>query len=165
MLKYLIILTYLIQSFIFSANRISENYFYGRWELDIEKSLVANLASKSLKADLKKKLIGHKITFSRSGEYKERFGNVITKGTWSRYKEDLAVVRIESDEKIFQRRARLKVKLLNPKLTRYQKTRLEQRLFFLDRASVKSYDYKNGYLILSLNRQDKNIKLFFRKEI
>ena len=130
MLKYLIILTYLIQSFIFSANRISENYFYGRWELDIEKSLVANLASKSLKTDLKKKLIGHKITFSRSGEYKERFGNVITKGTWSRYKEDLAVVRIESDEKIFQRRARLKVKLLNPKLTRYQKTRLEQRLFF-----------------------------------
>ena len=165
MLKYLIILTYLIQSFIFSANRISENYFYGRWELDIEKSLVANLASKSLKTDLKKKFIGHKITFSRSGEYKERFGNVITKGTWSRYKEDLAVVRIESDEKIFQRRARLKVKLLNPKLTRYQKTRLEQRLFFLDRASVKSYDYKNGYLILSLNRQDKDIKLFFRKEI
>ena len=73
--------------------------------------------------------------------------------------------KIESDEKISQRRARLKLKLLNPKLTRYQKTRLEQKLYFLDRASVKSYDYKNGYLILSLKRQDKNIKLFFRKEI
>ena len=165
MFKYLVILTYFIQSFTFSANKISENYFYGRWELDVEKSLVSNLASKSLKTDLKKKFIDHKITFSRSGKYIERFGNVITKGTWSKYKEDLAVVRIESDEKISQRRARLKVKLLNPKLTRYQKTRLEQKLYFLDRASVKSYDYKNGYLILSLKRQDKNIKLFFRKEI
>ena len=165
MLKYLIILTYFIQSFTFSANKISENYFYGRWELDVEKSLVANLTSKSLKTDLKRKLIDHKITFSRSGEYKEIFGNLIIKGAWSRYKEDLAVVRIESDEKISQRRARLKVKLLNPKLTRYEKTRLEQKLYFLDRASVKSYDYKNGYLILSVKRQDKNIKLFFRKEI
>ena len=165
MLKYLIILTYFIQSFTFCANNISENYFYGCWELDVEKSLVANLASKSLKTDLKRKLIDHKITFSRSGKYKEIFGNVIIKGTWSRYKEDLAVVRIDSDEKISQRRARLKVKLLNPKLTRYEKTRLEQKLYFLDRASVKSYDYKNGYLILSVKRQDKNIKLFFRKEI
>ena len=165
MLKYLIILTYFIQSFTFCANNISENYFYGFWELDVEKSLVANLASKSLETDLKRKLIDHKITFSRSGKYKEIFGNVIIKGTWSRYKEDLAVVRIDSDEKISQRRARLKVKLLNPKLTRYEKTRLEQKLYFLDRASVKSYDYKNGYLILSVKRQDKNIKLFFRKEI
>ena len=165
MFRYLIILTFLIQSFTFSASKIRENYFYGRWELDIEKSLVANFASKSLGTDLKKKWIDHKITFSRSGKYKERFGNVITKGTWSRYKKDLAVVRIESDEKISQRRARLKLKLLSPKLTRYQKTRLEQKLYFLDRAAVKSYDYKNGYLILSLKRQDKNIKLFFRKEI
>ena len=130
MFKYLVILTYFIQSFTFSANKISENYFYGRWELDVEKSLVSNLASKSLKTDLKKKFIDHKITFSRSGKYIERFGNVITKGTWSKYKEDLAVVRIESDEKISQRRARLKLKLLNPKLTRYQKTRLEQNYIF-----------------------------------
>ena len=63
-----------------------------------------------------------------------------------------------------QRRLRLKGKLSNPKLTRYQKTRLEQKLYFLDRASVKSYDYKNGYVILSVKRQDKNIQLFFRKE-
>ena len=164
MFRYLIILTFLIQSFTFSASKISENYFYGRWELDIEKSLVANFASKSLGTDLKKKWIDHKITFSRSGKYKERFGNVITKGTWSRYKEDLAIVRIESDEKISQRRARLKEKLSNPKLTRYQKTRLEQKLYFLDRASVKSYDYKNGNVILSVKRQDKNVQLFFRKE-
>jgi len=164
MFKYLVILTYFIQSFTFSANKISENYFYGRWELDVEKSLVSNLASKSLKTDLKKKFIDHKITFSRSGKYIERFGNVITKGTWSKYKEDLAVVRIESDEKISQRRARLKEKLSNPKLTRYQKTRLEQKLYFLDRASVKSYDYKNGNVILSVKRQDKNVQLFFRKE-
>ena len=54
MLRYLIILTFLIQSFTFSASKISENYFYGRWELDVEKSLVSNLASKSLKTDLKK---------------------------------------------------------------------------------------------------------------
>ena len=58
MFKYLVILTYFIQSFTFSANKISENYFYGRWELDVEKSLVSNLASKSLKTDLKKKFGG-----------------------------------------------------------------------------------------------------------
>ena len=164
MLRHLFILTYLIISFIFSANGNRDNYFYGCWELDIEKSLAANLTSKSLKADLKRKFIDHKIIFSRSGKYKERFGNIITKGTWSRYKEDLAIVRIESDEKISQRRARLKEKLSNPKLTRYQKTRLEQKLYFLDRASVKSYDYKNGNVILSVKRQDKNVQLFFRKE-
>ena len=165
MLRYLFILTYLTISFIFSANENRDNYFYGHWELDVEKSLEANLASKSLKADLKRKFIDHKIIFSRSGKYKERIGNIITKGTWSRYKEDLAIVRIESDEKISQRIARLKEKLSNPKLNRYQKTRLEQKLYFLDRASVKSYDYKNGYLILSLKRQDRHIKLFFRNEI
>ena len=52
----------------------------------------------------------------------------------------------------------------NPKLTRYQKTRLEQKLYFLDRASVKSYDYKNCNVILRVKRQDKNVQLFFRKE-
>mgnify|MGYP001306151162 CR=1 FL=1 len=49
MLRYLFILTYLIISFIFSANGNRDNYFYGCWEVDIEKSLAANLTSKSLK--------------------------------------------------------------------------------------------------------------------
>ena len=165
MLRYLIILIFLSQSFIFSGIEKSENYFFGSWGLDIDKSLTENLTPKKFKTELKKKLIDHKITFSRSGKYKEKFGNIITEGTWSRYKKDLAVVRIGSDEKISRRKARLKGKLSDPKLTRYQKIRTEQKLYFLDRASVKFYDYRDGYLILSLIRQDKTIKLFFRREI
>ena len=163
--RYLFLIFFLLYSFAFSDSKKKENSFFGHWTLDIEKSLAANILPKNSINDFQNKSIYHKITFTKSGKYKEKFGDLITEGTWSRYKKDLAVARIETDEKIRVRRDRLKRKLSNPKLTRYQKTRLEQKLYSLDRASVKSYNYKDGYVILNFKRQDKEIRLFFRKGI
>ena len=165
MLRCFLLIFFLLFSFVFSDPSKEESSFFGHWSLDIKKSLAANTLPKNSINDLQNKSINHKITFSKSGKYKEKFGDLITEGTWSRYKKDLAVARIETDEKIRVRRDRLKRKLSNPKLTRYQKTRLEQKLYSLDRASVKSYNYKDGYVILNLKRQDKEIRLFFRKGI
>ena len=164
-IKFFLLLFFSFHSILLSDPSKRQNHFFGHWTLDLEKSLSVNGAPKSSLSDIQTKSIDHRITFSRTGKYQEKLGNVITKGTWSRYKEDLATARLEGDEKIAQRRARLKSKLYNNKLTRYQKTRIEQKLYFLDRASVRSYDYQDGYLILNLNRQDKDIKLFFRKGI
>ena len=163
--RYLFLIFFLLYSFAFSDSKKKENSFFGHWTLDIEKSLAANILPKNSINDFQNTSIYHKITFTKSGKYKEKFGDLNTEGTWSRYKKDLAVARIETDEKIRARRDRLKRKLSNPKLTRYQKTRLEQKLYSLDRASVKSYNYKDGYVILNLKRQDKEIRLFFRKGI
>lgn len=163
--KHFLIVFLSFYSFLLSDPGKKENSFFGHWTLDLEKSLSVNGLPKTSVNKIQNKSIDHKITFSRTGKYQEKLGNIITKGTWSRYKKDLAVARIETDEKISVRRDRLKRKLSNPKLTRYQKTRLEQKLYALDRGSFKSYDYQDGYVILHLKRQDKEIKLFFSKGV
>ena len=165
MLKHFLIVFLSFYSFLFSDPGKKENSFFGHWTLDLEKSLSVNGLPKTSVNEIQNKSIDHTITFSRTGKYQEKLGNTTTIGTWSRHKEDLAVARIETDEKIRRRKERLKSKLANPKLTRYQKTRLEQKLYALDRGSVKSYDYQDGFVILHLKRQDKEIKLFFRKGV
>ena len=141
------------------------NHFVGQWYLDVEKSLLENKVptnSTNNFPDQKNKYI---VTFSKAGKYVEKVGKQITEGTWSRYRTDLAVARIESDKKVQQRKKRLQEKLSNPKLTRYEKTRLQQKQYFLNRASVKSYAYEDGYVILDLSMQDKELKLFFSRGI
>ena len=141
------------------------NHFIGQWYLDVEKSLSENKVptnSTNNFYDQKNKYI---VTFSKAGKYVEKVGKQVTEGTWSRYKTDLAVARIETDKKVQQRKKQIQQKLSNPKLTRYEKTRLQQKQYFLNRASVKSYAYEDGYVILDLSMQDKELKLFFSRGI
>ena len=150
---------------LLSANPKRDNHFLGEWEIDVQKTLSSNDLPGISNQSLNINPSDHVINFGLAGKYFEIFGNQKVEGTWSRYETDIAVARVETDENIKKRKKRLKKRLSNEKLTRYEKTRLQQKEYLLNRASLKSFEYKNGYIILNLIRPDKTVKLFFKKGI
>ena len=150
---------------LLSANPKRDNHFLGRWEIDVQKTLSSNDLPSRVNMRLNISPTDYVIKFTLAGKYYEIFGNQTVEGTWSRYETDIAVARVETDKNIKKRKKRLKKRLSNYKLTRYEKTRLQQKEYLLNRASIKYFEYKNGYIILNLIRPDKDIKLFFKKEI
>ena len=154
-----------ITSTLVFSNTKRDNHFLGRWEIDVQKTLSSNDLPSSVNMRLNIGPTDYVITFALAGKYYEIFGNQTVEGTWSRYETDIAVARVETDKSIKKRKKRLKQKLSNSKLTRYEKTRLQQKEYHLNRASLKSFEYKNGYIILNLTKPDKDIELFFKRGI
>tara|TARA_Y200000002_G_scaffold383169_1_gene403740 strand:+ start:2831 stop:3334 length:504 start_codon:yes stop_codon:yes gene_type:complete len=150
---------------LLSADPKRDNHFLGRWEIDVQKTLSSNDLPPHVNMRLNISPTDYVINFALAGKYFEIFGNQTVEGTWSRYETDIAVARVETDENIKKRKKRLKQRLSNSKLTRYEITRLQQKEYLLNRASVKSFEYKNGYIILNLTKPDKDIELFFKRGI
>ena len=148
------------------ANNIQDQKinFFGYWHLDENKSISENKFLESFINHAQTKS-QHTVTFSKDGSYQEKIGEVVRTGTWSKYRDDLVVVRLESDEKFKQRESNLKDRIKNQNLSRYQQTRLLQKLHYLDRAALKTYEYKDGFIVLTSQRFDQEIKLFFKKGI
>ena len=162
--KFVLLFLVITCTQIFS-NPKRDNHFLGRWEIDVQKTLSSNDLPSSVNMRLNIGSTDYVITFALAGKYYETFGNQTVEGTWSRYETDMAVARVETDKSIKKRKKRLKQKLSNSKLTRYEKTRLQQKEYHLNRASLKSFEYKNGYIILNLTKPDKDIELFFKRGI
>ena len=150
---------------LLSADPKRDNHFLGEWEIDVQKTLSSNDLPPHVNMRLNISPTDYVINFALAGKYFEIFGNQTVEGTWSRYETDIAVARLETDENIKKRKKRLKQRLSNSKLTRYEITRLQQKEYLLNRASVKSFEYKNGYIILNLTKPDKDIELFFKRGI
>ena len=160
------ILTIIISiSFLVSSNIERNNYFLGKWEIDIQKTLSFNDLPNGMSQISNINSSDYTINFDLAGKYSEKLGPQTIEGTWSRYKTDMAVARLDRDKNIRRRKKRLKQRLSNSRLSRYEKTRLQQKEYFLNRASIKSFEHKNGFIILNLIRPDKDIKLFFRRVI
>ena len=160
-----ILLVILASFMLLSANSKRDNHFLGRWEIDVQKTLSSNDLPSSVNMRLNIGPTDYVITFALAGKYYEIFGNQTVEGTWSRYETDIAVARVETDKSIKKRKKRLKQKLSNSKLTRYEKTRLQQKEYLLNRASVKSFEYKNGYIILNLTKPDIDSEQCFKRGI
>ena len=160
------ILTIIIStSLLVSSNNKRNNHFLGKWEIDIQKTLSLNYLPNGRSQILNINPSDYIIKFNLAGKYSEKLGAQTMEGTWSRYKTDMAVARVDTDKNIKRRKKRLKQRLSNSKLSRYEKTRLQQKEYFLNRGSIKSFEHKNGFIILNLIRPDKDIKLFFRRGI
>ena len=85
---------------LLSADPKRDNHFLGEWEIDVQKTLSSNDLPGISNQSLNINPSDHVINFGLAGNYNERFGGLKLKGSWSRYNLDLAIARLESDERI-----------------------------------------------------------------
>ena len=141
-----------------------KNQFIGEWTLDLHRTLQENpLLSESKNSDLFSDLnLPLKIVFSIEGGFEEQVSKNTLRGTWSRYDDHLAVVRLESDKNVMLERNRFKNRIDNSP-NRYQKTRDYQRLYRLNRLSVRKYHYLDGHVSQEIDLGDRVIRVFLKR--
>ena len=163
MLKYFSIILFLFS--ITSGNHKIDkrNSFLGNWKIDVNKTLFENNIPIKLFKSIHNETADYRIAFFRGGKYQENFLDNIKEGTWTRYNESLAIARTDSDEKNKLRKKILNRKISNPEITRNKKTRLMQKRYYLNRSSIRSFTFDSGNIIYHLNRNGKDIKVFFSK--
>ncbi len=144
-----------------SANPKRDNHFLGKWEIDIQKTLSLNDFLNGSNQRLNINPLDFVINFTLAGNYNEIFGGIKFEGTWSRYDLNLAVVRLESDDRIKSLKRHLNKKIKQGNKSRHELTRLYQRMHKVNRISVRTYIYKDGNVYLEQDGMD--IVLVFRK--
>ena len=144
-----------------SANTKRDNHFLGKWEIDVQKTLTSNDLPSGNSNSLNINPSDHVINFGLAANYNEQFGGLKFKGSWSRYDTGLAIARLESDDRIKNLKRYLNKKIKQGNKNRHELTRLYQRMYKINRTSVRTYTYKDGNVFL---RQDgMNIVLVFRR--
>ena len=99
MVKYILPIFAITYTLVFS-NTKKENHFLGKWEIDVQKTLSSNNLPSGSNQSLDINPLDFIINFSLAGNYNEMFGGLKFEGTWSRYHLNLAVARLESDNRI-----------------------------------------------------------------
>ena len=133
---------------ILSAKTKRDNHFIGKWEIDVHKTCTVNDFPVDNIRSLNIDPSNYKINLGLTGNYNERFGGLKFKGTWSRYDSDLAIARLESDDRIKNLKRHLNQKANQGNKNRHELTRLYQRIHKVNRMSVRTYTYKNGNVFL-----------------
>jgi len=146
---------------LLSANPKRDNHFLGEWEIDVQKTLSSNDLPGISNQSLNINPSNHVINFGLAGKYNERFGGLKLKGSWSRYDIDLAIVRLESDDRIKNIKKHLNQKIKQGNKSRNELTRLYQRMYKVNRMSVRTYTYKDGSVLLEQDGMD--LVLVFRR--
>ena len=157
-----IIVPIILASFMLvSANPKIDNHFLGKWEIDVQRTLSLNDFPSGSNQRLNINPSDHVINFGFAGNYNERFGGLKFKGSWSRYNTDLAVARLESDDRIKNLKGHLNRKIKQGNKSRHELTRLYQRMHKVNRMSVRTYTYKKGNVYLKQDGLD--LVLVFRR--
>ena len=143
------------------SNTKRENNFLGKWEIDVQKTLSSNNLPSGSNQSFNINPLDHVINFGLAGNYNERFGGLKFKGSWSRYDTDLAVARLESDNRIKNLKKHINQKINQNNKSRYEMTRLYQRMHKFNRMSVRTYTYKEGNIYLKQDGLD--LVLVFRR--
>ena len=146
---------------LLSANPKRDNHFLGKWEIDVQKTLSSNNLKNISNQSLNINPSDHVINFGLAANYNERFGGLKLKRSWSRYDIDLAIARLESDDRIKNIKKHLNQKIKQGNKSRHELTRLYQRLYKVNRMSVRTYTYKDGNVLLEQDGMD--LVLVFRK--
>ena len=158
--RYFLPIYAVICTLVFS-NTKRENNFLGKWEIDVQKTLSSNNLPSGSNQILNIDPLDFIINFSLAGNYNEMFGGLKFEGTWSRYDLNLAVARLESDERIINLKKHLNQKIKKVSKNRNQLTRLYQRMHKFNRMSVRTYTYKEGNIYLKQDGLD--LVLVFRR--
>ena len=146
---------------LLSANPKRDNHFLGKGEIDVQKTLSSSNLPSVSNQSLNINPLDYVINFSIAGNYNERFGGLKFKGSWSRYDTDLAVARLESDDRIKNLKGHLNQKIKQGNKSRHELTRLYQRMHKVNRMSVRTYTYKKGNVYLKQDGLD--LVLVFRR--
>ena len=158
--RYILPIYAVIYTLVFS-NTKRENNFLGKWEIDVQKTLSSNNLPSGSNQSFNINPLDHVINFGLAGNYNERFGGLKFKGSWSRYDTDLAVARLESDNRIKNLKKHTNQKINQNNKSRYEMTRLYQRMHKFNRMSVRTYTYKEGNIYLKQDGLD--LVLVFRR--
>ena len=150
-----------ITSTLVFSNTKRDNHFLGKWEIDVQKTLFSNNLPPGSSKSLNFNPSDHVINFGLAGNYNERFRGLKFKGSWSRYDTDLAVARLESDDRIKNLKGHLNQKIKQGNKSRHELTRLYQRMHKVNRMSVRTYTYKEGNVYLKQDGLD--LVLVFRR--
>ena len=150
-----------ITSTLVFSNTKRDNHFLGKWEIDVQKTLSLNDFPSGSNQRLNINPSDYVINFGLAGNYNERFGGLKLKGSWSRYNLDLAIARLESDERIKNLKKHINQKINQNNKSRHELTRLYQRMHKVNRMSVRTYTYKEGNVYLKQDGMD--IVLVFRR--
>ena len=151
--RYILPIYAVIYTLVFS-NIKRENNFLGRWEIDVQKTLSSNNLPSGSNQSLDINPLDFIINFSLAGNYNEMFGGLKFEGTWSRYHLNLAVARLESDNRIKNLKKHINQKINQNNKSRYEMTRLYQRMQKVNRMSVRTYTYKEGNIYLKQDGLD-----------
>ena len=152
---------FLFSFLLLTAKTKRDNHFLGKWEIDVQKTLSENKLPNYSGSGLDINPSEHVINFGLAGNYNERFGGLKLKGSWSRYDIDLAIVRLESDDRIKNIKKHLNQKIKQGNKSRNELTRLYQRMYKVNRMSVRTYTYKDGSVLLEQDGMD--MVLVFRR--
>ena len=158
--RYILPIYAIIYTLVFS-NIKRENNFLGKWEIDVQRTLSSNNLPSGSNQSLNIDPLDFIINFSIAGNYNERIGGLKFKGSWSRYDTDLAVARLESDDRIKNLKGHLNQKIKQGNKSRHELTRLYQRMHKVNRMSVRTYTYKEGNVYLKQDGLD--LVLVFRR--
>ena len=158
--KFVLLILVITCTQVFS-NTKRDNHFLGKWEIDIQKTLSLNNFPSGSNQRLNINPSDYVINFSLAGNYNERFRGLKFEGSWSRYDTDLAVARLELDDRIKSLKRHLNQKIKQSNKSRHELTRLYQRMHKVNRISVRTYTYKDGNVYLDQDGMD--IVLAFRK--
>ena len=151
--RYILPIYAVIYTLVFS-NTKRENHFLGKWEIDVQKTLSSNNLPSGSNQSLDINPLDFIINFSLAGNYNEMFGGLKFEGTWSRYHLNLAVARLESDNRIKNLKKHINQKINQNNKSRYEMTRLYQRMQKVNRMSVRTYTYKEGNIYLKQDGLD-----------
>ena len=158
--KFVLLILVITCTQVFS-NTKRDNHFLGRWEIDVQKTLFLNNFPNGSNQRLNINPSDYIINFGLAGNYSERFRGLKFKGSWSRYNTDLAVARLDSDDRIKSLKRHLNQKIKQKNKSRHELTRLYQRMHKVNRISVRTYTYKDGNVYLEQDGMD--IVLAFRR--
>ena len=158
--RYILPIYAIIYTLVFS-NIKRENNFLGKWEIDVQRTLSSNNLPSGSNQSLNIDPLDFIINFSIAGNYNERIGGLKFKGSWLRYDTDLAVARLESDDRIKNLKGHLNQKIKQGNKSRHELTRLYQRMHKVNRMSVRTYTYKEGNVYLKQDGLD--LVLVFRR--
>ena len=122
-----------------SANTKRDNHFLGKWEIDIQKTLTSNDLPSGNRNSLNINPSDHVINFGLAGNYSERFGGLKFKGSWSRYDTDLAIARLESDDRIKNIKKHLNQKIKQGKLPTSLPSRVKSNLIEFINYTISTF--------------------------
>ena len=137
----------------------------GKWTIDIQKTISANpKISQKQREDLEYHSNRISIEFFNSGKFSEKIGyDYFIEGTWTRYKDDLIVVRCEGDSQIKSTKENLLEKINYAQNDPRKRIRLKQNLYRLNRFAVRSYYQTENNISSKHNFGGYELNLIFKK--
>ena len=103
-----------------------------------------------------------RVIFSSEGKFEEVIYKTTLNGVWSKYGRHFALVRLDSDENIIAAKTELKQKVKSDP-DRYSRTREYQKLFRINRLSVREYRYLDGNLIQEVDFGDSAMLIYLKR--